>query len=88
MLDLLRELARGGLTVVAALHDLTLAAATPTTSSCSRPAGSSRRATRRRAHPELMRDVYGVEATCSPPATGRPLIAFSEVSGVQAPVEP
>ena len=90
MLGLLRELARGGLTVLAALHDLSLAASYADhviVLSAGRvvAAGDPRDVLT----PGLIRDVWGVEAhVLAHPATGRPLIAYSEVSGVQAPVEP
>ena len=100
MLGLLRELARGGLTVLAALHDLSLAASYADhviVLSAGRvvAAGDPRDVLT----PGLIRDVWGVEAhVLAHPTTGRPLIAYSEVSdvpvagvrapGVQAPVEP
>ena len=79
VLGLLRRLADGGMTVLAALHDLSLAAtyadhvivlrdgrvvaAGPTASTLT---------------PALVREVYGVEATVlQNPATGRPVLAFS-----------
>ena len=100
MLGLLRELARGGLTVLAALHDLSLAASYADhviVLSAGRvvAAGDPRDVLT----PRLIRDVWAVEAhVLAHPTTGRPLIAYSEVSdvpvagvrapGVQAPVEP
>ncbi len=81
VLALLSRLARTGVAVVAALHDLGLAAtyadhvivlnhgtvvaAGPTVETLT---------------PELIRDVYGVGATVlTNPATGRPVIAFSPI---------
>ena len=87
MLGLLRELAHGGLTVLAALHDLSLAAGYADhvivlASGRVAAAGEPRRVLT----PGLIRDVWGVEAqVLEHPSTGRPLIAYSEVSGVQAP---
>ena len=87
-LALLRELANGGIAVVAALHDLTHAAA-----HCDHvivlsggtvvAAGDPRKVLTS----ELIREVYGVQAhVLSHPATGRPLIALSlPVSGAAAP---
>ncbi|MCU1410724.1 MAG: Iron transporter ATP-binding protein [Rhodoglobus sp.] len=80
-LDLLRSLADGGMTVLAALHDLGLAAtysdhvivlrdgrvvaAGPTVETLT---------------PALLREVYGVEATVlTNPVTGRPVLAFSRL---------
>jgi len=80
-LALLRRLADGGMTVLAALHDLGLAAtyadhvivlhdgkvvaAGPTVETLT---------------PALLREVYGVEATVlTNPVTGRPVLAFSRL---------
>ena len=87
MLHLLRELAHGGLTVLAALHDLSLAAgyadhvivladgqviaAGPPTDVLT---------------PALIHDVWGVAAeVLEHPLTGRPLIAYSGVAGARMP---
>ncbi|MDF2575308.1 MAG: iron transporter ATP-binding protein [Agromyces sp.] len=82
MLGLLRELAHGGLTVLAALHDLSLAAgyadhvivlADGRVVAAGEPGAVLT--------PELIRRVWGVEASVlEHPVNGRPLIAFSEVS--------
>lgn len=82
-LSLLRELARGGLTVLAALHDLSLAAAYADHVIV---LSSGRVVTAGEPHavltPELIHAVWGVEASViEHPATGRPLIAFSDVAG-------
>ncbi len=82
-LGLLRELARGGLTVLAALHDLSLASAyadhVVVLSSGRVVAAGEPRAV---LTPELIRGVWGVEASViEHPVTGRPLIAFSDVAG-------
>ena len=88
MLGLLRELAHGGLTVLAALHDLSLAAGYADhviVLAAGRvvAAGDPRDVLT----PALIRDVWGVEAeVLQHPRTGRPLIAFSEVAAV--PAEP
>jgi len=81
-LGLLRELARGGLTVLAALHDLSLAAsyadhvivlANGRVQAAGTPADVLT--------PALIREVWGVEAeVLEHPSTGRPLIAYSEVA--------
>ena len=82
MLGLLRELARGGLTVLAALHDLSLAASYADhviVLSAGRvvAAGDPRDVLT----PGLIRDVWGVEAhVLAHPMTGRPLIAYSETT--------
>ena len=85
MLRLLRELAHGGLTVLAALHDLSLAAgyadhvivlADGRVAAAGEP--------REVLTPELIREVWGVEAmVLEHPVSGRPLIAYSEVAGVE-----
>jgi iron complex transport system ATP-binding protein len=81
-LGLLRELARGGLTVLAALHDLSLAAAYADHVVV---LASGRVVAAGEPHavltPELIREVWGVEASViEHPVTGRPLIAFSDVA--------
>ena len=81
-LGLLRSLARDGLTVLAALHDLSLAAGyadhvVVLAEGCVRAAGAPGAVLT----PALIREVWGVEATVlEHPATGRPLIAYSEVA--------
>ncbi len=91
VLGLLRELAHGGLTVLAALHDLSLAAgyadhvivlANGRVVAAGAPGEVL--------DPELIRDVWGVEASVlEHPVSGRPLIAFSEVAtGTPASVTP
>ena len=81
-LGLLRELARGGLTVLAALHDLSHAAAYADhviVLAAGRvvAAGDPRVVLT----PELIREVWGVEASVlEHPATGRPIIAYSDVA--------
>ncbi|MGW4929381.1 ABC transporter ATP-binding protein [Agromyces sp. NPDC004153] len=81
-LGLLRALARGGLTVLAALHDLSLAAAyadhvVVLAEGRVRAAGAPGDVLT----PALIRAVWGVEAAVLVhPATGRPLIAYSEVA--------
>jgi iron complex transport system ATP-binding protein len=78
-LSLVRSLAEGGLTVIAAMHDLGLAATW-----CDRvivlregrvvAAGP----TQQTLTPALIREVYGVDATVlEHPVTGRPIIALS-----------
>lgn len=89
-LGLLRELAHSGITVLAALHDLSLAAgyadhvvvlADGRVVAAGDPAGVLT--------PELIRVVWGVEASVlEHPVTGRPLIAFSEVAGGGMPHRP
>ncbi|WP_235508225.1 ATP-binding cassette domain-containing protein [Agromyces sp. Soil535] len=82
MLGLLRELAHSGLTVLAALHDLSLAASyadhvVVLGGGRVVAAGEPREVLT----PGLIRDVWGVEAqVLEHPTTGRPLIAYSEVS--------
>jgi iron complex transport system ATP-binding protein len=82
MLGLLRELANGGLTVLAALHDLSLAAgyadhvivlASGRVQAAGAPADVLT--------PPLIREVWGVDAeVLEHPSTGRPLIAYSAVA--------
>jgi iron complex transport system ATP-binding protein len=82
MLGLLRELAHGGLTVLAALHDLSLAAgyadhvivlANGRVAAAGEP--------RAVLTPELIREVWGVEAeVLEHPLNGRPIIAYSDVA--------
>jgi len=90
MLGLMRELARGGLTVLAALHDLSLAASYADhvivlANGRVRAAGAPRDVLT----PALIRDVWGVEAqVLEHPATGRPLIAYSEVAASRAAAPP
>ena len=83
VLGLLGELALGGLTVLAALHDLSLAAgyadhvivlANGRVVAAGTPGEVL--------DPDLIRDVWGVQASVlEHPVSGRPLIAYSEVSG-------
>jgi iron complex transport system ATP-binding protein len=77
VLDLLTELTRGGTTVLAALHDLSLAAAhadAVVVLSHGRTVASG--ATSSTLTPALVHDVFGVEASFVPnPLTGRPLLA-------------
>jgi len=81
-LGLLRSLAHDGLTVLAALHDLSLAAGyadhvVVLAEGRVRAAGAPGAVLT----PALIREVWGVEATVlEHPATGRPLIAYSEVA--------
>jgi len=81
-LGLLRSLARDGLTVLAALHDLSLAAGyadhvVVLAEGRVRAAGAPGAVLT----PALIREVWRVEATVlEHPATGRPLIAYSEVA--------
>ena len=87
MLRLLRELAHGGLTVLAALHDLSLAAGYAdhviVLSNGRVAAAGDPRAV---LMPELIRTVWGVEAeVLEHPASGRPLIAYSDVAGERMP---
>ena len=87
MLRLLRELAHGGLTVLAALHDLSLAAGYADhvivlANGRVVAAGEPRAVLT----PELIRVVWGVEATVlEHPVSGRPLIAYSDVAGERMP---
>jgi iron complex transport system ATP-binding protein len=77
VLELLADLARGGTTVLAALHDLSLAAAhadAVVVLSHGRVVASG--ATPSTLTPALVHDVFGVEASFVPnPLTGRPLLA-------------
>ncbi|MGN6502367.1 MAG: ATP-binding cassette domain-containing protein, partial [Pseudolysinimonas sp.] len=77
VLDLLTELAQAGTTVLAALHDLGLAAAhadNVVVLSHGRTVASG--ATPSTLAPALVHDVVGVEASFVPnPLTGRPLLA-------------
>ena len=81
-LGLLRSLARDGLTVLAALHDLSLAAGyadhvVVLAEGRVRAAGAPGAVLT----PALIREVWRVEATVlEHPTTGRPLIAYSEVA--------
>ena len=81
-LGLLRSLAHDGLTVLAALHDLSLAAGyadhvVVLAEGRVRAAGAPGAVLT----PALIREVWRVEATVlEHPATGRPLIAYSEVA--------
>lgn len=79
VLGLLTRLAGGGMTVVAALHDLALAATYADHVIVLRDGhvvAAGR--TARTLTPELIREVYGVRATVlQNPDTGRPVIAFS-----------
>ena len=87
MLRLLRELAHGGLTVLAALHDLSLAAgyadhvivlAEGRVVAAGDP--------REMLTPELIRAVWGVDVeVLQHPVSGRPLIAYSDVTGERMP---
>jgi iron complex transport system ATP-binding protein len=82
MLGLLRELAHGGLTVLAALHDLSLAAGYADhvivlANGRVVAAGEPRAVLT----PELIREVWGVEAeVLEHPLNGRPIIAYSDVA--------
>jgi iron complex transport system ATP-binding protein len=80
VLGLLGELARGGATVLAALHDLNLAAAyceAVIVVSGGKVVGAG--SVEDTLTPALIRDVYGVDATMLVhPVTGRPVIAFSQ----------
>jgi iron complex transport system ATP-binding protein len=80
VLELLGRLARDGATVLAALHDLNLAAAycdSVIVVNNGRVVGAG--AVEETLTPTLIRNVYGVEATMlTHPHTGRPVIAFSQ----------
>lgn len=86
MLGLLRELANGGLTVLAALHDLSLAAGYADhvivlASGRVQAAGAPAEVLT----PPLIREVWGVDAeVLEHPSTGRPLIAYSAVAEASA----
>jgi len=83
-----RELARGGLTVLAALHDLSLAAAyadhVVVLAEGRVVAAGDLHAV---LTPELIRDVWGVEASViEHPTTRRPLIAYAGIAGATLPL--
>ncbi len=79
VLGLLRELAAGGTTVVAALHDLTMAAAhadTVVVMSHGRVVANG--PTAATLTPKLVREVYGVDARwIDNPLTGKPLLVVA-----------
>ncbi len=79
VLDLVDELARAGTTVVAALHDLTLAAAhadAVVVMAHGRVAAAG--PTLKTLTPELVRNVFGVDAQwLDNPLTGKPMLAVS-----------
>ncbi len=83
VLGLLVELAATGTTIVAALHDLTLAAAhadTVVVLSHGRVVATG--PTRRTLTPKLVREVYGVDARwIDNPLTGTPLLAVARAAG-------
>jgi len=80
-LGLLRSLARDGLTVLAALHDLSLAAGYADHVVVLAEGRVRAGAPGAVLTPALIREVWRVEATVlEHPATGRPLIAYSEVA--------
>jgi len=90
MLQLLGDLAHGGLTVLAALHDLSLAAgyadhvivlADGRVVAAGAPTDVLT--------PALIHDVWGVAAeVLEHPLTGRPLVAYSGVAGTRTPQAP
>ncbi len=82
-LSLLRDLARGGLTVLAALHDLSLAAGyADHVIVLDRGRVIAAGAPRDVLTPALIHDVWDVEAeVLQHPSTGRPLIAYAGVAG-------
>jgi iron complex transport system ATP-binding protein len=84
MLGLLRGLAHGGLTVLAALHDLSLAAGyADHVIVLDRGRVAAAGEPRDVLTSALIREVWGVDAeVLEHPSTGRPLIAFAGVAGV------
>ncbi|WP_022892846.1 ATP-binding cassette domain-containing protein [Agromyces subbeticus] len=86
-LELLRSLAAQGRTVLAALHDLGLAASYADhviVLDGGRVVASG--APAEVLEPSLIREVWGVEAeVLSHPSTGRPIIAYAGVSSAQTP---
>jgi iron complex transport system ATP-binding protein len=80
VLDLLDGLARNGTTVVAALHDLTLAAAhADAVVVMSRGRVAATGPTLKTLTPRLVREVFGVEAQwVDNPLTGRPMLAVKK----------
>ena len=86
MLALLRRLADDGLTVLAALHDLSLAAGYAdhvVVIAAGRVVAAGPAAEVLTS--ALIREVWGVDAeVLEHPTTGRPLIAYSEVAGVRS----
>jgi iron complex transport system ATP-binding protein len=78
-LDLLRELAANGVSVLAALHDLNLAmAASDFVLVMNRGSAVAFGRTDDTLTAELISEVYGVRADVLPhPATGKPMVAFS-----------
>jgi iron complex transport system ATP-binding protein len=82
VLALLSRLATSGVTVIAALHDLGLAATyADHVIVLSRGAVVAAGATAETLTPALIREVYGVDATImTNPTTGRPVIAFSPIA--------
>ena len=79
VLDLLGELAAAGTTVVAALHDLTLAAAhADTVVVLAHGKVVANGPTAKTLTPKLVREVYGVDARwIDNPLTGKPLLAVA-----------